>query len=76
MKNHIETVLGTLLDYYGNFEQFSVIVGMVQAAGEKAGIVPRAQYVKDDEMANIAAAGGVLPANIPLPEHKDKHGRS
>jgi hypothetical protein len=75
MKNHIETVLGTLLDYYGNFERSPVIAEMVQAAGEKAGIVPIRQapgvrYLADDEIADVAAAG--MP--VTSPDRKDKHG--
>jgi hypothetical protein len=71
MKNPIERVLETLLDYYGDFEQSSDIVGMIKLAGEKAGIPSGVRYLEDSQLTDIAAAGNIHPM-----KYKDKHGGS
>jgi hypothetical protein len=57
MMHKIEDVLETLCEYYGNFAEDPRIVQFLRDTGEKAGL-STALDLGDDQLADIAAAGG------------------
>jgi hypothetical protein len=67
-----EPTLEKLLDYYGNFVQDSRIHGMIDAAGNAAGLSIR--NLRDDELLDIAAAGDLNQSRKPQAE-KDGSGK-